>query len=362
MSQGWDCAYWAHTRPCVWFQWIRRWHSRSSAHDGASHGSSWLHTHFPSLCVPPCWRRTMTNWVPCRMCGGSGKTIVRTELETGGRMLRCPNCLGKGYLGSVRRRNVERSEKTSRRIDPEPEKPGQRIDPELQRMLERLGLKPDEPSPSPVEPKPRESPSAPTISNPKSSRQSPERQERASRRQQSAEWRIPPRPPTNTREPRGWHLPRPSWTFLLLTVILCAAALIGFLFATEPQLRTELSEWVSRQLNPPAPSETPAPIVVVVKVPTVEPTATLTPHPDSVATIVAMTLLALPTRTPEPSATPPPTAVPTVTPTPMPTPTSYRIDDVEVRMSQDRATISEWHVAITNLNVLPTVPCLSGWR
>ena len=135
-------------------------------------------------------------------------------------------------------------------------------------------------------------------------------------------------------------------------VILCAATLAGVLFAIEPRLRNELSEWVGRQLNPPEtrPPETPVPVAVIVEAPTAEPTATPTPRADSVATIVAMTLMALPTSTPEPSATP----QPTVTPTAVPTPSSYRIDDVEVRMiSQERATVWEWHVAVTNLNGVP---------
>ncbi len=283
----------------------------------------------------------MNRWSPCSMCGGSGKTLSRTELETGGRMLRCPKCLGRTRTFRLRLRPRPR---------PEPEDPPRRLDPKFKQVLESLDLQLDqgEPSPSLEGPKPREGHSGQT-SNPKSSRQSPEDPRGRSRGRRRTAGRIPPRAPTNRGASRGWHPPRPSWTFLILVVILCAAMLAGVLFAIEPQLRNELSEWVGRQLNPTEtrPPETPVPVAVVVEAPTVEPTATPTPRADSVATIVAMTLMTLPTNTPEPSATPQPTVAPTV----IPTPTSYRIDDVEVRMiSQERATVSEWHVAVTNLS------------
>ena len=281
---------------------------------------------------------------PCGLCGGSGKALVRTELETGGRMLPCPLCLHRQPISRPRPRPEEP------RPRPTPEEPPQRLDPKFQKVLESLDLQLDrgEPSPSIEEPDAGESPSGRT-SNPQSSRQGSEGPRGRSRGRRRTAGRIPPRPPTNWRASRGWYPPRPSWTFLILVVILCAATLAGVLFAIEPQLRNELSEWVGRQLNPPEtrPPPRPVPVAVVVEAPTAEPTATPTPRADSVATIVSMTLMALPTNTPEPSATPQPTVAPTV----IPTPTSYRIDDVEVRMiSQERATVSEWHVAITNLN------------
>ena len=227
----------------------------------------------------------MRGWLPCDMCGGTGKTISRTELEPGGRMLRCPKCLGRPIF----------SRDFASPIIPEEPQPPRRLDPKFQRLLEKLDLRPDHGEPSQSREGLRPSQRTPRISNPKS-------------RRQSSSGRMPPggRPPNRRRGPRGWHPPRPSKTFLLLVIILCAAALMGFLLAIEPELRAELSEWVGRQLNPPETRlpGAPMPVAVAVEAPTIEPTPTPTPRADSVATIVAMTLMALPTKTPEPSATP----------------------------------------------------------
>ena len=283
------------------------------------------------------------------MCGGTGKTLSRTELETGGRMLRCPKCLGQKRIlrGDLRSEKLRRS-----RAEPPVRPAGQsRGHTDLDHSALLGGAPPVDPqqtSATQREPETEQSGSqtghAPVVQR--------SRPPRPPVRGRSDGGGVPPVPPVTV--PRWGNGDRinPSPRLILVIALVGVLILAGLMYTVDEQLRSEVAEWVGRRLNPqPASAQTPdpSPVVVLLEAPTE--TSTPTPKPDSVATIVAMALASAVLEEPTPTPFPTLTVIPTVTSTPTPIPPEYRIDSVDVNQTTTGHTVA---ITVTKLIGAPS--------
>ena len=254
------------------------------------------------------------------MCGATGKTLSRTELETGGRMLRCPKCLGQKRIlrGDLRAEKVRRS-RAEPPVDPQQTSATQR-EPETEQSGSQTGH-------------------APLVQR--------SRPPRPPVRGRSDGGGVPPVPPvTVPRWGNGGRI-NPSPRLILVIALVGVLILAGLMYTVDEQLRSEVAEWVGRRLNPqPASAQTPdpSPVVVLLEAPTE--TSTPTPKPDSVATIVAMALASAVLEEPTPTPFPTLTVIPTITSTPTPIPPEYRIDSVDVNQTTTGHTVA---ITVTKL-------------
>ena len=268
------------------------------------------------------------------MCGGDG-TIVSSWTESlGGRLTRCPKCLGKGEVLDTElrdrrtrgRRSRGRAEQRSESRDPKlGDDEQQASDSEvvsdwedaLQDALSAAG--PREPS-RPLS-RSHERQSAPQAAGP----------------------REPSRPPSRQSQRRRGG--RRSGCAALITIALFVTLLAAVIVYGNEDVRSRILEFVD-QLNP---SDRSRPISIPPS-----PTATLVPSPTAPPPQVVIALpdpTPNPTETPTPSHTPTPDPTATSTPSPTPTPIAYIIQKLgmeSVRASQELVVV-DFSVDLKNI-------------
>ena len=267
------------------------------------------------------------------MCGGDG-TIVSTWTQSlGGRLTRCPKCLGKGELPDTELRNRRvrggqtrgRAEQRSESHDPKfADEERQASDVEvvsdwedvLQDALSTTG--PREPSRPPS--RSHERHFAPQAAGPREPGRPPSRPYE----RQSTPQAAGPREPSRQSQPsrRGGRGSGCVASILIALIVTLGATTI---FYSNEDIRSRFLEFVD-QLNP---SERSTPVFIPPS-----PTATLDPSPTALPTQV---VVALPDPTPEPTPTPTPTHTPTPDPTatsipaPTATPVAYIIQSLRMQ-------------------------------
>ena len=291
------------------------------------------------------------------MCGGDG-TIVSTWTQSlGGRLTRCPKCLGKGEvldteLRDRRTRGRQSRGRTEQRSESRDPKLGddvqQASDTEVVSdwedvLLDALSAAgPREPSRPPS--RSHERHFAPQAAGPREPGRPPSRPYERQSTPQAAGPRKPSRPPSRQSQPsrRGG---RGSGCVALILIALIVTLVATIFFYGNEDIRSRFLEFVD-QLNP---SERPTPVFIPPS-----PTATLVPSPTALPTQV---VVALPDPTPEPTSTPTPTHAPTPDPTatsipaPTATPVAYIIQSLRMEsVSTNQELVSvDFSVVLKNI-------------
>ncbi len=294
--------------------------------------------------------RSGYRWIVCPTCNGTGQIIGQLYSQTGGKVIRCPQCFRAGWVEAL----IRPTPKKPMSDPPEPSEPPSPISRPSERPEPQeppVSLPPSLTPPRRQPPRRRvpvweRTPEAqdPPVSRP-SDRSPPERR---SPRQRPPQY---PRPPRPDRGGGGVSFPQ-AFFWIPLAVILgivgCVALVVWNGSQNTPvsgstptrETRESPAPTVTPRLtSTPKPTPWPAPSMLPVAAPTPMPTSASTPTPTLLHTstpppismpapiptpIATPALTPAPTPTPAPALTPTPmpTTATTSAPTPIPTPTS----------------------------------------